>query len=329
MTRRYYANTAPQLALAANLSSSATTCTLSAAPAGWPASFPYFAAFEVGTANMEIVLVTAAVGAVLTITRGQDGTSGVSHASGATLNHVFVAKDLDEPNAHIQLAAGVHGVNGSVVGTTDTQSLSAKTLLSPVVTGGLTVDTVSASGALSGASVTVSGGAAVGSLTVGGIALSGADIANLVPWTLDPLVPGGTAPLSAGANTAWYGRVIQPGTYSITTLSVPMGVGSGIVGCAIFRDNGSGAPGTLVVQSTTSSPIGGQVATFSLGGTFTLSRGDWLAVVSASGSTTFRAVTGGVIPQWRAVLGTGHAPGSLVSNPVVSGTTIAVPVWGQ
>jgi hypothetical protein len=53
------------------------------------------------TANEEVVEVTARTSLTLTVTRGVDGTTGVSHASGATINHGVSARDFDEPNAFV------------------------------------------------------------------------------------------------------------------------------------------------------------------------------------------------------------------------------------
>jgi hypothetical protein len=57
---------------------------------------------------------------------------GVTSAIQTQLNDKAAAGDL---TTHTGASTGVHGVTGSVVGTTDTQTLSSKTLTSPVVSG--------------------------------------------------------------------------------------------------------------------------------------------------------------------------------------------------
>lgn len=150
MTRRFYANAAPQVTLASSITSGATSLTISGTFAGWPVSFPYFAALDYGTASMELVLVTNVVGSVATITRAQDGTAAISHAAGATLDQVFVRQDLDEANAHVNATSGAHGISGSFVGTSDSQTLTNKTLTNPTVNGanvsGTWAGTLAASG---------------------------------------------------------------------------------------------------------------------------------------------------------------------------------------
>jgi len=59
-------------------------------------------------------------------------TDGVTSAIQTQLNDKAAATDL---TTHTGASTGVHGVTGSVVGTTDTQTLSSKTLTSPVVSG--------------------------------------------------------------------------------------------------------------------------------------------------------------------------------------------------
>jgi len=66
-----------------------------------------------------LVEVTAAAGTTLTVVRGVDGTSAVAHSNGASVKHTISARDLSEPQAHID-ATVAHGVTGAVVGTTDT-----------------------------------------------------------------------------------------------------------------------------------------------------------------------------------------------------------------
>lgn len=141
-TRRFYANFAAQQALASSITSSATTCVIVGSFASWPTSFPFYAVLEAGTANAEIVLVTNIVGTTATITRGQDNSAQVPHASGATIDQCFIAKDLDEANAHTHATSGVHGLTGSVVGTTDAQTLTNKTIDSPTLTGAIPVTNI-------------------------------------------------------------------------------------------------------------------------------------------------------------------------------------------
>jgi hypothetical protein len=68
---------------------------------GYPAQFPYTAIIDPDTASEEVVEVTAAAGTTLTVTRGVDGTSGVSHNAGAVFRHGVSARDFDEANAFV------------------------------------------------------------------------------------------------------------------------------------------------------------------------------------------------------------------------------------
>jgi len=84
-------------------------------------------------------------GNTLTITRGvENAGTGSAHSAGAVVRHMAVGRDFREANLHIEASAAyndgtgthtVHGVSGSVVGTTDTQTLTNKTLTSPTVDG--------------------------------------------------------------------------------------------------------------------------------------------------------------------------------------------------
>lgn len=149
---RYYSSTAVATTLTAGVSDSATTLPVGVTT-GFPGSFPYTLILEKDTANEEVVTVTSAAGLNLTVTRGADGTTAVAHALGATVEHGVSARDYREPQEHIAASSGVHGISGAVVGDTDTQTLTGKTLTTPTVNGAALSGTLSGSPTFSGTPV--------------------------------------------------------------------------------------------------------------------------------------------------------------------------------
>lgn len=141
MSRRYFTNNASVVELVSEISSSATSCQVTDA-SSFPATYPWAATIDAGQATAECVLVTDASGATLTITRGYDGTAAQAHAANASFAHTATKADYDEANQHVNANSNVHGVVGSVVGTSDAQTLSNKTIAGPTLTG--TVDASSA-----------------------------------------------------------------------------------------------------------------------------------------------------------------------------------------
>ena len=134
MTVRNYSSIAEPTTLTASISDVATVIQV-AATTGFPGA-PFRLALDYGGMAEELVDVTAIAGLSLTVTRGVDGTSIQSHSLGAVVRHVASGGDLQDFQSHIAATGGVHGVAGSVVGTTDTQTLANKTLTAPAVSDG-------------------------------------------------------------------------------------------------------------------------------------------------------------------------------------------------
>lgn len=211
---RYYSNTAVATTLSAGINNSVTSMQVGSV-SGFPVSFPYTLVIDKGQATEELVKVTAAVGTTLTIVRGQDGTTAASHSSGAAVEHVVSAQDFREPQEHMDSLAA-HGATGAVVGTTNTQALTNKTI-------------------------------SLGSNTVSGTkaqfdaALTDADFATLA----------GTETLtnktltSPTINTP----TVTGGTFSSPALTTPTGVARGTLGFAQVVANQAGI-GTAVVDLT-------------------------------------------------------------------------------
>lgn len=138
MTTRKYSSRSQQTTLTATLNSTDTSTTVVSGSAllggvTISAGETFTVVIDPDTALEEIVDVTAVSTNTLTIVRGVDGSTGQSHSAGAVVRHMAIGRDYREANTHIEASSAVHGITGSVVGTTDTQTLTNKTLTTPTI----------------------------------------------------------------------------------------------------------------------------------------------------------------------------------------------------
>jgi len=146
MTVRRYSSISQETSLTSALNSTATTMVVNSAAVlgGYTlASGERFTlVIDPDTALEEIVYAVSPSqpsSTTITIIRGVDGTgtegsTGVAHSAGAKVRHMAIGVDFREANNHIEATTG-HGATGAVVGTTNTQTLTNKTLTSPEVSG--------------------------------------------------------------------------------------------------------------------------------------------------------------------------------------------------
>jgi hypothetical protein len=158
MTTRKYSSRAQQTTLSASITSTTATTMVVVSGASLmggktPAVGETFTVvINPDTAQEEIVDVSNYTsGNTLNIARGIDGPTpgtGNTHSAGAVVRHMIIGRDLQESNNHIEASTfynngtgdttkSLHGLgssDGSVVGTTKSQTLTNKTLTSPTLT---------------------------------------------------------------------------------------------------------------------------------------------------------------------------------------------------
>ena len=144
MSRNYSSISEPKT-LTADIDNTATQITLNNVT-DLP-SPPYVLVISPDTASEEVILVTTNQDGVtaptVKISRAiETGASAKSHTNGVEVRHMIVGSDLQLAHDHIDLT-DAHGATGAVVGTTNTQTLTNKTLTSPKINENVTISATS------------------------------------------------------------------------------------------------------------------------------------------------------------------------------------------
>ncbi len=129
---RNYSSVATEKTLAQDVTNVATTITLNNIT-GFP-SPPYTLVLNPDTAIEEIVTVVEDQSGIsapqLRVTRAQEGTIAQVHTVGNVVKHMITARDLQEPQDHIESTENVHGISDTafLVYTNAAQTLTNKTM---------------------------------------------------------------------------------------------------------------------------------------------------------------------------------------------------------
>lgn len=172
--KRNFSAVAIETTLVNNLTSAATGDTTTSVAvvsvSGFPTA-PFTLILGPDTSKEEVVTCVSVVGTTLQIVRGQDSTGAVAHTAGTAVRHGVSGRDFKEEQTH-QAARGydadtailssanvthVHGLvsgDGSVVGSTQSVTLTRKTLTTPIVNGATISGAFTSTATITGGTVT-------------------------------------------------------------------------------------------------------------------------------------------------------------------------------
>ena len=314
-TRRAYTGGAVSTTTSTSIASSGTTSFTITAYTGWPyGSDPFYVVVEPGTANEEKMLVTRSGSTDTTLNvystptvadnRGLDGTSAVSHSSGATVYPVFTAADADEANEF----ASTMTAKGDLV------SLNSATDFVRLGVGSdglpLTADSAAASG-LAWAQIDTAGIAddavtaakiATGAVTADGIATDAVGNAEIAANAVD------TAELVDLAVTT--GKIADD---AVTTAKIAAGA---ITDTEVTDVAAGKITGTLGISNGGTGQTTAAAALSALGG---ISEGAWYSETMSNGWTN---VTGRQAARVRKIGTTVQVQFTLEGGTFTNGTTI-------
>jgi hypothetical protein len=211
MTVRQYTSRSQQTTLTSAVTSGGTTINVSNAStlfatvsgSSLSTSSTFTVVIDPDTALEEIVDVTGASSNTLTITRSIDAVStATDHSAGAVVRHMIIGRDLRDSNTHIEASSSVHGLSstgGVVVGTAQIQTLTNKTLTTPIVAGATLSGTITSTATITGGTLT---GAIVTGLTSSGLADTQATPKNYVDAILGSATAAATSAASAATSAS-------------------------------------------------------------------------------------------------------------------------------
>jgi len=296
MTVRKYTSRSQQTTLTGSVTSGATSFTVVSASqllgdltaGGISASAVFTVVVDPDTALEEILDVTGVNTStnVLTVSRAVDGSTAQSHSAGAIVRHMIIGRDLREANAHIEATTGVHGVTGAVVGTTDTQTLSGKTLTAPTINGAILSGTVTSTATISGGTLTTP--------TIAGATISGTvtSTATISGGTLSSnTITGATVTSSTVTSSTVTSSTIASATLSGTITATGATISGGTVNATTLQQGGVQAVTTTGTQTLTNKTLTNptlNAATASSGTTITLT-----GATLAGGTLSSNSILGG------------------------------------
>jgi hypothetical protein len=220
--KRNFSATAIETTLVNSISSAATGDTTTSVSvvsvSGYPAA-PFTLILAPDTNKEEVVTCISVVGTTLQIIRGQDQTLAVSHTAGTSVRHGVSGRDFKEEQTHIA-ARGfdadsgilsnasqthVHGLesgDGSVVGSTQSVTLTRKTLTTPTINGATLTGAVTASTATI-ASPTITSPTISGNPVITGLSSAGMSASSAAPKSyVDALITTNEGFATAAATSA-------------------------------------------------------------------------------------------------------------------------------
>jgi hypothetical protein len=269
---RYYSSTAVETALSGSIPAqaqgAANTAFIVASVSGFPGSYPYTLIVDPDTSKEEVVTVTAGSGTTLSVIRGEDNTQGVAHSAGAVVRHGVSGRDFRESENHIA-ARGfdidqtildaadqthVHGIatgDGVIVGTLKAQTLTQKTLTTPIINGATITGTVTATSATF-TSPTISGSPVITGLSSAGMVNSSATPKIYVDSILGSATSAAISAASAAASATAAATSATSAATSATSAASSASASATSASAAATSATSAAASATAAATSATS-----------------------------------------------------------------------------